>query len=733
MAWTEEPAKVEPASTAADFNESLLESRFRLRDELHADRRDHDGMAFFVIEDPVRNNFYRAGEKEFLLAVAFDGEKTVREVAAALAEEGTKYTEIELIAICKWLVQANLVNGTSPASTGLLAKKAESLAAQKLMGVLNPICIKIRLFNPDQTLQKITPYVKWVFSPGFLVVWVLFALLSLQIVWTRWDQIGDSTMGVLAPNRWFWLVVVWFLLKVVHETAHGVACRMYGGTVKEAGVLMLLFTPMAYIDVTSSWKFKKRSHRMIVAGAGIYVEMFVSFVALLLWARLPSGQLADLSFYVFTMGCITTILFNANPLMRFDGYYLLSDALRVSNLYTKGMRWFSDRMKHWVFGTPKSKGICAPREMEFVAVYGVLAFCWKLLVSFSLVICASVIFNGLGLIMGLVGVVLWFGIPLTNQIRTVIGPLAAPIKPARAIVSIGLVVIFVVGLFTFIQGPSLKSAPAIVQFKNEAIIRAESDGFIEELFVSNGEHVVAGQRLVKLRNDPIETELYLLERRVEEATIQARIYRQTREIDKALGEEEKRRGLEIQLAEKREQMSALTLYSPVDGIVFRHGLENTLGSFAKQGSVLLSVADLNSKEIVISVDQGDYESLKKSIGNPVKVLFPGSKLMTANLAKINPRASDRTGYPSLSAANGGPLPVKPAGPEATGDDRFVLLAPRLTAKLDFVSVNDEPLQSGQRGLAYFQSRSQSLGAYLYLKCDRWLSNKIEQAIQTAPF
>lgn len=714
-------------------NQALLQSNLELRGELRFRPQGPGSDRHFVIEDPIRNKFFRAGEKECLFLRSLTGRRSVNQVAAELAAAGTEYTEPELISICQWLIQNNLVNGF-PHAANLLTHQAANLAKQKLIGSLNPICFKWRLPNPDPLIRKIEPYSRWLFSPAVAVVWLIASLVSCWILWTRWEQVQDTSQGILAPHQWLCLLGIWVALKVIHELAHGVACRMFGGEVKEAGVLLLLFTPLAYVDVTSCWRFHCKRQRMIVAAAGMYVELFVAFLGLIAWAQLPSGQCADFCFQVFMTGSITTLLFNANPLMRFDGYYLLSDALNIPNLYSKGMAWFADRLRGWILGTRPSPAICPAAERLTVACYGILAFVWKLLISVGLIIAASVLFDGLGLILGLIGTLWWIGLPLGKQLQLAFGKQAPAINRVRLTISMAAITLFGVLLFTLLRGPAIQSAPAVVQFKNEAILRAESDGFIEQIFVRNGELVASGTKLIQLRNRTLEAELRKLSQLIEEATIQARIYRQDSEIDKAQAEQEKRAGLLKQRREKQRQVDAMTVVAPISGIVFHPDLEHRTGSFAVQGDILVTVADPRQKKVLLSVDQANLKSLQSSIGAEFQLVIPGVPLLKAELARINPRASDRPSHLELCAAYGGPIPVKQvATKQGEGETGFQLLSPRFTAELELLQTDSDQLYAGQRGRALFRCHSQSLGAFLFLQIESWLKSKVEQATQTAVF
>lgn len=729
--------QISPASLT-DPNEQWLEARLATRPELKYDLRSSKHGSHVVIEDPVRSKFFQVGVVEYRLMASLDGRKTIREIVtelAASADDTDAMLDDERgIKICQWLVQNNLVFGDDVDSSKRLDTQAKMRQRAKMMGLVNPISCKFRIFNPNRVLTSIQPYAQWAFSGWVLVIWLLTGCYALATLFSNWDKLSGASAGIFSGSSWIWLLLIWVGLKVVHEAAHGIACRRFGGEVPEAGVLLLLFTPMAYVNVTSMWRFANRWHRIVVAAAGMYVELFISFVSIIIWQRYP-GVVGDIAFDVFIMSSVTTILFNANPLMRFDGYFILSDLLQVPNLYTKGTKWFSDRIKSLYFGVPKTPNICASAELGRVAVYGALAFFWKITICFSLIIGASALFYGAGLILAAIGVVLWFVVPIANQIKGLFGPAAPyPVNRRRLAVSLTLTAIAGLSMFSFLKAPASKSAPAIVQFSDEQILRADAEGFVDEILVENGQAVEQDQPLIVLTNRQLALDVRELESLAKEALIESRIHANTDELALSQAAQEKHQSLKSQLAEKQQQLDRLTVRAPFAGFVFQRNLENRLGSYADRGDALLSIAHADTKEVVVSIDQRDLESIKENEGSRLRVAFPGLPVFESELVKINPRASADPKHPSLCANAGGPLPVKPVSTNYDNEEaRFEMLVPRFTVELDLEPGIGKQLHSGQRGRAFFATNKQSLGSYLFVAASEWLEQKIDMATQTAVF
>ncbi|MDG1873870.1 MAG: efflux RND transporter periplasmic adaptor subunit [Mariniblastus sp.] len=735
---TDDSSPPEITLGGAEASDRWLDDIFKLRSDLKFDARNNETNSFVVIEDPVRSKYFQVGSREYHFIALLDGEKSGHEIVQSLngrLKPGQQpYDEQSARVIFQWLVQSNLVYGEAIDNAKRLSQQADAMKRSKLVGLLNPISFKIPLFNPNSLLTQVQPYVQWWFSTWFAIIWCIVAVYACSLMLSHWDKMGAASAGILSEFSWVWLLGMWFVLKIIHETAHGIACRRYGGEVPEAGVLLLLFTPMAFVNVTSMWRFSNPWHRMVVAAAGMYVELFVSFIALITWTR-TSGVVADVSFNIFLMSSVTTILFNANPLMRFDGYFLLSDALGIPNLYTKGTHWFGDRLKSVLFGVPKTANLCPPNELRTVAVYGCLAFFWKISISLSLTIGAGVLFHGAGLILSAVGIGLFFGYPIYRQLRTLFGPQAKhAVNQQRMAVSFGMLLLAGVFLFSILKAPATKSAPAIIQFGDETLIRADADGFISTVLVEDGDEVMKGQRLIVLDNPTLSNEVVELERFAHEALTQSRIYQKQKELSLSLSELEKHKQLREQIREKRLQASGLVIVAPFDGFVFQRGLENQTGSFAKRGDTLLTIAKRDRKEVVVSIDQRDLDSIEGTEGEEMRVVFPGLSVFETTLDRIETKASQTPMHPSLCAHAGGALTVRPITNSGESQDPTVeLLSPRFNVFLCLDPISSRQLQSGQRGKAFFSTKRQSLGSYFYLAACDWLESKIELATQTAVF
>ncbi|HMO14843.1 MAG TPA: efflux RND transporter periplasmic adaptor subunit [Pirellulaceae bacterium] len=707
----------------ADQPNQWMNLRAKLRSELKIDvRQDH-----VFIEDPLRQKFFSIGHHEHQVLARMDGQSPLSESLKAHSE--TSHITPEMAKqVVQWAIQNNLLTSREHDFSKRIDQQAKVLNRQKWIGRLNPICIKLPLFNPDRLLSRARLIASALFSRGFVGVWLLVGLYAAFLAWVNWDRLGSASIGILAEQRWLWMIGIWVALKAIHEAAHGLACKKYGGEVKEAGVLLLLFAPLAYTDCTSSWRFPSAWQRIVVAAAGMYVELFVAFLAMIMWARLEPGLLSDICFQIVLMASVTTLLFNINPLMRFDGYFILMDSIRIPNLYTKGTRWTQDRILHWTLGLPLTPNLCAKRETLAVAIYGVLSTVWKILISFSLIIAASVMFHGGGKILAAVAVVLWFVLPAIQHLRKLCEKeKRVQIRYGRVALNLALAVALVLGMI-LVPAPSQRSAPAIVDFRDETVVRAAVDGFLVDIRIQNGDRLQKGETLAVLNNPQLDAEIAILEHHYQTSLIRSRMHQQARALALAQAELDTLQGLEKQIQEKNLQRAELTIKAPCDGIVVQRDLETRLHGYVKRGEALLSLVSENDKKILAMVNQRHGDAWKNHRGNVLRVLVPGRPDFFAEVVRIEPRASDETKQVALCANVGGPLPVR-LGAVKNGYSEYRLLEPHILVELHPDSTVSSDLRSGQRGRLAFAATWQSLGSYLFMSVERWVQEKIEMAMR----
>ena len=379
--------------------------------------------AYYVVEDPVNSKFHRIGLAEYTFISLLDGHTSINDVLSMVAQVSPEraISENEAASICKWLVESGLAHTTESSQANQLLAKAQTKERSVAVQRWNPIVFRLPLFRPNRFFEKLLPALGWMHCRAAMAAGCLLTLIALYQVAASWDRFVVSSRGIFTPTNWLWLFLSWLALKFIHETSHGLVCKRYGGAVREAGVMFILFVPLAYVDVTDSWRFRSKWQRIQTAAAGMYCEMLVAAIACFIWNATDEGTLNNVCHNVMVMASFMTVLVNANPLMRFDGYYICSDLFEIPNLYSSGQQYLSYWAQKYLLGVPVSRPSWSRSRARLITMYGVAALGWRVIFCAGLIIAAATLFHGAGIVLAVLAVVLWAGLPAVRFAKYLLG------------------------------------------------------------------------------------------------------------------------------------------------------------------------------------------------------------------------------------------------------------------------------------------------------------------------
>ncbi len=389
----------------------LGRTRITLRRDLVFRSQTFAGQRCYIIEDPLNSKFYRAGLTEYAFISLLDGKTSITEALRLMASSapGFAFSEQDAAVICSWLIEAELASTAESSSPNRLRQAATAAQRSRFWQRCNPITVRVPLMRPDRLFDALAPRLGWLYTWPVFAAWSLLLLLAGSQVAANWDSFIASAAGVLVLDNWLWLGLCWVLLKFVHELSHGVVCKRYGGEVREAGLLLILLAPIAYVDVTSSWRFRSKWQRMHTAAAGVYLELLLAAVAVLLWSTTGPGLVNHVCFNVAIMASATSLIFNVNPLMRFDGYYLLSDWLEIPNLYSVGQSYLRYLGRKYLLGATASAPSWSAGRGVFIPLYALATLVWRIVVCASLIVAATTWYHGAGMVLAVAAIVAWCG------------------------------------------------------------------------------------------------------------------------------------------------------------------------------------------------------------------------------------------------------------------------------------------------------------------------------------
>ncbi|MCA9263995.1 MAG: hypothetical protein KDA60_09120, partial [Planctomycetales bacterium] len=502
--------------------DDISNSRLKLRTDLLFSPRRQGSEDGVHIEDSRRGKHFYVGYSEYAFLSQFDGQTAFAQALTIVARKlgPAALSKAAATDVFHWLLENELAY--TPNRTRRNA--AASSRSPAWWRRLNPFWLKVPLGNPDALLGTMVGGLGWLFSvPAILatVIAVIVALLSLA---EQWDRFSATAQIVFAPMNWLWMAVAWALLKIVHELGHGIACKRLGGEVREAGVVFILLAPLTYVDVTSSWRCASKWQRIGVAAAGMYVELIVALCAYFAWQHTDSELAGHLLYNVVLMASVMTLVFNVNPLMRFDGYYILADWLEIPNLYSEASLVVREHLTRLFWGRVPIARRRAGMTRSVLAVYGWSAVVWRIVVCASLSIVAGALWAGAGIVLVGGALVGWLGMPAYLVMREVWRRWQ---EDRVSLVRAGGVLVLVGStgwaMLLWTPNPLAITAPGVVEFEELKIVRSATPGFVDTIHVEDGEWVAAGTPLITLRNDEVTNRRRDLELEIEQARIQERI------------------------------------------------------------------------------------------------------------------------------------------------------------------------------------------------------------------
>lgn len=711
-------------------NEQTLQfsqAKLKAKDSLRFTMRRSGGEVWYMVEDEVAGKFFQIGLPQYTLLSLLNGKRTVNDAmmkTATLLRQNA-LDEQEAANLCKWTIESGLVETELSSSTARRAEAFQRELVQKTVSWMNPMSLKIPLFNPDALMATATRFFGWLVSPVGALIWLVVVMWGGFTFLTHASEFVSRRVSSFSANDIFWFAIAWLLLKLVHESAHGVVCKRFGGRVTSFGILFLLFIPLPFVDVTSSWRFANKWARILTSAAGMLVEVFIAAIACLVWAETNPGPLQYHAGNLMVAATLHTLLFNANPLMKFDGYYMLSDWLEIPNLNDHGKKYVKSAFKRAYFGNKIQEPVENGWRSTAVKVYGFMAMIWFFMIAVGLSLAASGLIEGFGLMIAFIGLVLWFGVPIVKFTKYLAtgSKLEVPNRKWFAAAA-SITCLLLGGLLFLCPSPTVVTAPVVIDYEPLSIVRAEAPGFANTIHVANGQQVRQGDLLMTLENPDLRSELKSVEVDIEISRLRCQAYLEAEDIASLQLERELLDSQIKRKSELYELVQTLEVRAPQDGHVLGLDLDLKHETYLQPGDEILSIGRAGEMKGIALARQQDVQWLRDQQDSNVYLRIWGrseSSYVEGELHVIDPRARDDVPHDAFAASNGGPLAVVPRGQVESvsaqsksedDEDELMLTLPRVPLEIKLSADDAQTLWAGQTGLMYLRGREESLGGYL---------------------
>jgi len=644
-----------------------LKPRLRKHAELH--RHDYRGKIWFVLQDHAGGRSHRFSPAVYRFVGLMDGQRTVQELWDTLNEQDgdAAPTQDEVIRLLGQLHAADiLICDVTPDSRELLRRYRRSERMKWKQRIWTPLAVRFPLLDPDRFLTRTLPYVRFVFTKYGAWAWLLTVGLGMILAAANWAALTDNLVDrALAPQNLVLLWLVYPFVKAIHELFHGYATKVSGGEVHEIGIMLLVLVPVPYVDASSAWGFRDKRRRMLVGAIGIMAELFMGAIALFVWLMVEPGTVHTVAYNVMLISGVSTLLFNGNPLLRFDGYYVLVDALEIPNLGNRSNQHLGYLIQKYLFGSRDAESPAdSPGERRWFVFYGIAAFIYRVFILSVIVLYVGGRFFAVGVLLAIWAIITQVIIPIGKNMKFLSSSPRLRKNRRRAVtVTVGIVAGLIVALFV-IPAPLWTKTQGVIWPPDQSQLRVGADGFIEHVLVPDGVAVEQGEALIVASDPFLAARVKLLESHQREFELQMRLARTISQVQVAILREELA-AVAGDLARAREQLEALTIRSPRAGVFIVPNRQDLPGRFVRKGQIVAYVINLSDHLTVRAVVSQDNIGLLREEIRRVNVLETvwGGRDYEATLLRAVPGGSLKLPTAALGTAGGGSFAVDPRDPE----------------------------------------------------------------------
>lgn len=627
-------------------------------------RQSSRDALWYVFIDTATGRQHRLNDIAYQFAGRCNGQHSTSEIwDALLARLGDHApTQEEIIHLIGQLTEGGMLQVDKLSDVEALFERHDERASKQLRSALNPLSFRLNLFNPDRLLRRLDGLGMQIFRTWMLAAWVLVVGLALAGGLAHWDELRAHAATYLMTPRY--LILMWLcfpVIKAVHELAHGLAVRRWGGEVTQMGIALLVLVPAPFVDASAASAFRPRYQRVMVSAAGIMTELLIAALALFVWLNVEPGMLRDLAFIFAFIGSVSTVLFNGNPLLRFDGYYVFSDALDLPNLAPRSSRYWAYLAQKYLL---RLEGAQSPEpsrgERFWLLLYAPLSWLYKLFIGMVISFWVASKSFFLGLAAALFVFVTTLAQPLHKLLRfALFSPTLGSMRfRARAItLGVAALVMLAIGVMPM---PSTTIAEGVVWLPERAQLRAETGGFVINVAARDGEQVQPGQLIAVLEDPALIASQRELRGKLD--GLRAEHY-QTFLSDpyKAKNADEAMQRIGAELARVEERLANLEVRAQVAGRLVMPRQQDLPGTYVKQGAQLGYVFNPEQVHVRAVVDEHDV-ALVREHTQSVEVLLEDRAWQTlaAGLTRETPAATQTLPSPALGDRAGGNRITDPA-------------------------------------------------------------------------
>jgi len=629
----------------------------------------HRGRQWHVLQDTYTQRYFRASQQacNFILKLTLD--HTVEEVWENFVNQHPEDapSQEEVIQLLSQLHLSNLLYSLEKADNEAIVARYKKHKKKELKGKLAAfLYLRVPLWNPNNWLNRVPTLVRLMTGWGAAVVWLSMLLVGGLTMFENRQALADQTQGALSLSNVPWLYVCLSALKLFHEAGHGFVCKRFGGEVRTFGVMFLLLTPLPYVDASSSWGFANRWQRVYVSFAGMAVEFFFAAAGAIIWAHTGPGLINSLAFNVMLIGSISSLLFNGNPLLRFDAYYMLSDYAEIPNLYQKAQQQWKYFGNRHILGTVNAVSQATDkREWLWLTIYGLLSFIYLMMVTLGISLYLMDQFLALGLLVLAMTLFSRFLAPGYQLIKH-LGSVQTQGNRRRGVASTAGIALVLVGILGFVPFPHGVRTSGVLQANQSNSQYLQTAARLVTLHVRHGDTVRKGQLIASLESEDLQEEMRVNGYAVAEAQMhfQQALYKAPHEVASI------QKQLDFLFSRRSELLTLkkhLQLMADQDGEWVAPELHQMQGSWLQKGHLMGEIIDRSHFRFLAIIQQEQADYLFKQDFLKTELRLAGQSDINIQIDKVDliPYQNQKLPSVALGWMGGGDIPVSTT--DATAD------------------------------------------------------------------
>ncbi len=575
------------ARTFSDAWHRVSAVRVQLRSSVSAHRQQFRGEPWVILRDRFNSEWFRVTPDAYAFLCRLGEGRTVDQAwnACLSADPDRALTQEEVVQLLGQLNLSNLLQydrGDAAATQFERLKKRQARETQQLfMGIMS---IKVPLWDPDRWLERALPFIRRAFGPLGLGLYALLLIAGGKALMDEAPRLFEQGAGLLAPANLGLLYLGFLLSKALHEISHAAVCKHFGGEVHKLGLMFLIFAPMPYVDATAAWGFRRRRERVLVGLAGVLAELGLAAAAALLWAYTAPGTLNSLAHNIIFVASVSTLVFNLNPLLRFDGYHVLVDLIEVPNLFQRSREQLRYLAERYLLRLPDAvPGARTSTESWLLPAYGVLSLSYWVVLMVTIITFVAGEYFEVGVALALFMVFISVLLPLYKLLRYLA---ASPTLAFHRLQAVGITSGASVLLLAVLAGlplPDRVRVTGVVQAGQSRQLHMAGEGFLRELLAQPGSAVQAGQPLLRLENPDLAYQIRLVQMQLEQMQAQE-VQAMAAAVADLSAIVRQRQAIEESLQGLLEREKALLVAAPVAGVWVASDLEGASGQWLARGA-----------------------------------------------------------------------------------------------------------------------------------------------------